>query len=174
MDKLLKAKEVAETLQISKAQAYRLMATELPCIRFGANTVRIKYEDLLQYVEGHRSPGNIGIGKIKIDPILNKQILQDLQAHSINYSRAFQREFPDEIDIAVEQKFRLGFISTYMKDALMQRQSRIYPFDGYSFTFDTFIRSIYDGTLADKISRVGKKTLQDLREVFKEEIAELE
>jgi excisionase family DNA binding protein len=52
-DRLIKAAEVAQILQISKSQAYRLMMTELPCVRFGSGTVRVKSEDLQRYIAAH-------------------------------------------------------------------------------------------------------------------------
>jgi len=51
---LLKAEEVARILGVSKTQAYRLMASELPCIRFGGNTVRVRLSDLEAYLAAHR------------------------------------------------------------------------------------------------------------------------
>ncbi len=52
-NRLLKASEVAVILQISKSQAYRLMMTELPCVRFGSATVRVRAQDLQVYIETH-------------------------------------------------------------------------------------------------------------------------
>jgi excisionase family DNA binding protein len=50
--KLLKANEVAEVLRISKAQAYRLMRTgELKCVRFGPQTVRVRKDDLTEFIK---------------------------------------------------------------------------------------------------------------------------
>ncbi len=52
-DKLLKAAQVAEILMVSKSQAYRLMDTELTCVRFGSATVRVRLGDLQKYIEDH-------------------------------------------------------------------------------------------------------------------------
>ncbi len=51
--KLLKAGQVAEILGVSKTQVYRLLATELPCVRFGQNTLRIRQADLDKYISDH-------------------------------------------------------------------------------------------------------------------------
>jgi excisionase family DNA binding protein len=51
--KLLKPAQVAEILGVSKTQVYRLMATELPCLRFGGATVRVRPADLDKYLEDH-------------------------------------------------------------------------------------------------------------------------
>jgi excisionase family DNA binding protein len=49
--RLLKASEVAERLQISRTQAYRLMKIgEIPAIRVGSS-VRVKRSDLEEYIE---------------------------------------------------------------------------------------------------------------------------
>lgn len=50
-DQLLKAGDVAQVLNISRASAYRLMINELPSIRIGAGTVRVKPADLAAYIE---------------------------------------------------------------------------------------------------------------------------
>lgn len=52
-EKLLKAGEVAEILQVSKTQIYRLLGTELPCVRFGGGTVRVRKDDLDKYIISH-------------------------------------------------------------------------------------------------------------------------
>ncbi len=52
-ERLLKASEVAKVLQVSSTQVYRLLATELPCVRFGGGTVRVRPEDLQQYIADH-------------------------------------------------------------------------------------------------------------------------
>ena len=52
--KLLKAAEVAEILGVSRTQAYRLMQMgEIPSVRFGQRTVRVRPEDLKRYIETH-------------------------------------------------------------------------------------------------------------------------
>ena len=49
--RLLKASEVAEMLQVSRAQAYRLMKIgEIPAVRVGSS-VRVKRSDLEEYIE---------------------------------------------------------------------------------------------------------------------------
>lgn len=53
ISKLLNAHQVAEILGVSRTQAYRLMETELPSVRFGERTVRVRPEDLQQYIESH-------------------------------------------------------------------------------------------------------------------------
>jgi excisionase family DNA binding protein len=50
---LLKAKEVAEILQISRAMAYTLMQRgEIPTVRIG-KARRVKPEDLIKYIESN-------------------------------------------------------------------------------------------------------------------------
>jgi excisionase family DNA binding protein len=59
-NRLLKAHEVAQILQVSRTQAYKLMAIgDLPCVRFGGQTVRVKQGDLDQFISDHssRQPG---------------------------------------------------------------------------------------------------------------------
>lgn len=52
---LLKARDVAEVLNISRALAYQLMRTgELPSVKMG-NSVRVIPEDLQEYIRSHRS-----------------------------------------------------------------------------------------------------------------------
>ena len=53
LERLLKPAEVALILRVSRTQIYRLMRTELPCIRFGGGTVRIRSGDLEQYLMDH-------------------------------------------------------------------------------------------------------------------------
>jgi len=58
---LLKAGEVAEILKISRTQAYRLLASgELPCLRFGGKTVRIRRADLERFITGQPKVQGIG------------------------------------------------------------------------------------------------------------------
>ncbi len=53
--KLLKAEEVAEILNSSKSEAYRLMQTgQLRTVRFG-RTVRVREEDLEEFLQRSRS-----------------------------------------------------------------------------------------------------------------------
>lgn len=54
---LLKAAEVARLLNVSRTQAYRLMTTELPAVRFGGNTVRVRLVDLEKYIIQHAKGG---------------------------------------------------------------------------------------------------------------------
>jgi excisionase family DNA binding protein len=50
---LLKAKEVAEILQISRAMAYTLMQRgEIPTVRIG-RARRVRPEDLIKYIENN-------------------------------------------------------------------------------------------------------------------------
>lgn len=50
---LLKAKDVAEILQISRAMAYTLMQRgEIPTVRIG-KVRRVRPEDLIKYIEGN-------------------------------------------------------------------------------------------------------------------------
>ena len=49
--KLLRGKEVAEILSVSKAYAYRLMSIgEIPIIRMGDRAIRVRPEDLENYI----------------------------------------------------------------------------------------------------------------------------
>jgi predicted DNA-binding transcriptional regulator AlpA len=52
-DHLLKANDVARILGVSRTQAYRLMLTELPSVRFGGATVRVRPVDLEAYINKH-------------------------------------------------------------------------------------------------------------------------
>jgi excisionase family DNA binding protein len=52
-EKLLKAGEIAAILQVSKSQAYRLLESEIPCVRFGSATVRVRLSDFQNYIEAH-------------------------------------------------------------------------------------------------------------------------
>lgn len=56
-DKLLKAEEVAEILNVSRTEAYRLMRGELPAVVFGGRTVRVRASDLAQFIETHVTGG---------------------------------------------------------------------------------------------------------------------
>ena len=50
---LLKAKDVAEILQVSRAMAYNLMQRgEIPTVRIG-KARRVRPEDLIKYIEGN-------------------------------------------------------------------------------------------------------------------------
>jgi excisionase family DNA binding protein len=50
---LLKAKDVAEILQISRAMAYTLMQRgEIPTVRIGKSR-RVRPEDLIKYIESN-------------------------------------------------------------------------------------------------------------------------
>jgi len=50
---LLKPARVAEILGVSKTQVYRLMQGELPAVRFGGATVRVRQADLERYIDQH-------------------------------------------------------------------------------------------------------------------------
>lgn len=52
-ERLLKAGEIAAILQVSKSQAYRLLESEIPCVRFGSATVRVRFSDFQKYIEAH-------------------------------------------------------------------------------------------------------------------------
>lgn len=58
IEPLLRADEVARLLNVSKTQAYRLMLSELPAVRFGGNTVRVRLSDLENYIAGHLQGGD--------------------------------------------------------------------------------------------------------------------
>lgn len=53
IEPLLKASDVARILNISRTQAYRLMHGELPVIRCGPGTLRVRLCDLDNYVNSH-------------------------------------------------------------------------------------------------------------------------
>lgn len=55
---LLKAAEVAAVLGISKTACYRLMGRELPAVRFGGNTVRVRQEDLDKFIRDRVEGGH--------------------------------------------------------------------------------------------------------------------
>lgn len=53
--RLLRAREVAKILNVSQALAYRLMQMgEIPCVRIGT-AVRVRPEDLDDYIEANLS-----------------------------------------------------------------------------------------------------------------------
>lgn len=53
-EKLLKAKQVAELLQVSRSLAYRLMQDgTIPTVRFGGS-VRVWQQDLMVFIQDHR------------------------------------------------------------------------------------------------------------------------
>jgi excisionase family DNA binding protein len=55
-DVFLTANEVASLLTVSRALAYRLLASgEIPSIRFN-RTVRVKQSDLLEFIKEHSAP----------------------------------------------------------------------------------------------------------------------
>lgn len=58
IEPLLRADEVARLLNVSKTQAYRLMMSELPAVRFGGNTVRVRLSDLEAYIDEHLGVGD--------------------------------------------------------------------------------------------------------------------
>lgn len=51
IEPLLKAADVARVLQVSKTEAYRLMHSEIPTVRFGKQTVRVRLSDLQRFIE---------------------------------------------------------------------------------------------------------------------------
>jgi len=54
MEKLLKAKDIAEQLSISRSRAYGLMRSgQIPTIKFG-KSIRVRFEDLQQFIFIHR------------------------------------------------------------------------------------------------------------------------
>lgn len=55
--KLLKAEDIARILNISRTAAYRLMRGELPAVKFGGATVRVRPADLEAYITAHTSGG---------------------------------------------------------------------------------------------------------------------
>lgn len=57
VEKLLRADDVADRLNISRVQAYRLMKSDLPCVRFGGATVRVRPADLEAYIQNHLTGG---------------------------------------------------------------------------------------------------------------------
>ncbi|HLB31199.1 MAG TPA: helix-turn-helix domain-containing protein [Gammaproteobacteria bacterium] len=53
--RLLKMSEVASILRISRTSAYRLAASgELPSVRFGGGTVRVRAHDLARFIDDSR------------------------------------------------------------------------------------------------------------------------
>ncbi|MDR3577227.1 MAG: helix-turn-helix domain-containing protein [Anaerolineaceae bacterium] len=64
VEKLLKPLEVASILRVSRTQAYRLMKSgELPAIRFGSATVRVRQSDLSKFINEHSSSSQSTGGK---------------------------------------------------------------------------------------------------------------
>lgn len=54
MEKLLKGKEVAESLSISRSQAYLLMRNnQIPTIKIG-KSIRVRADDLEKFINTHR------------------------------------------------------------------------------------------------------------------------
>ncbi len=51
IEPLLKAADIARVLQVSRTEAYRLMNSEIPTVRFGKQTVRVKLSDLQGFIE---------------------------------------------------------------------------------------------------------------------------
>ena len=57
-EKLLNGREVAEYLNISKGKAYRLMSTgQIPCLRYD-RTVRVRKQDLENFINNHIVPSS--------------------------------------------------------------------------------------------------------------------
>jgi excisionase family DNA binding protein len=58
INSLLKAREVAEILKVSRAMAYNLMLRgEIPTVRIG-KCRRVRPEDLIKYIESNTYPFN--------------------------------------------------------------------------------------------------------------------
>ena len=53
IDLFMKAAQIAAARNVSKTQAYRLMETELPSVKFSQATIRVRFGDLLRYIENH-------------------------------------------------------------------------------------------------------------------------
>lgn len=61
-ERLLKAAEVQRILNLSRANVYRLMKTEvLPTVRI-RGAIRVPYRDLLKWIESHTRPGENSTG----------------------------------------------------------------------------------------------------------------
>ena len=61
-ERLLKAAEVQRILNLSRANVYRLMKSEvLPTVRI-RGAVRVPYRDLLKWIESHTRPGENSTG----------------------------------------------------------------------------------------------------------------
>ena len=61
-ERLLKATEVQQILNLSRANVYRLMKSEvLPTVRI-RGAVRVPYRDLLRWIESHTTPGESSPG----------------------------------------------------------------------------------------------------------------
>jgi len=56
-NQLLRADDVSAILNVSRTQAYRLMRDEIPVVRFGGGTVRVRATDLEEYISGHVQRG---------------------------------------------------------------------------------------------------------------------
>ena len=57
VEPLLKAQDVARYLSVSRTEAYRLMKKDIPVIRFGSATVRVRLADLEQFINKNRTEG---------------------------------------------------------------------------------------------------------------------
>ena len=53
IDLFMKAAQIAAARNVSKIQAYRLMETELPSVKISPATIRVRFGDLLKYIENH-------------------------------------------------------------------------------------------------------------------------
>jgi excisionase family DNA binding protein len=53
IEPLLKAADVARYLNVSRTQAYRLMQEDIPVVRFGISTVRVRLSDLENFIEAN-------------------------------------------------------------------------------------------------------------------------
>jgi excisionase family DNA binding protein len=61
-ERLLKAAEVQRILNLSRANVYRLMKSEvLPTVRI-RGAIRVPYRDLLKWIESHTRPGENSTG----------------------------------------------------------------------------------------------------------------
>ena len=57
IQRLLKGEDIAQILNVSRTQAYRLMREEIPVVRFGGS-VRVRVSDLENYVTTHIQGGD--------------------------------------------------------------------------------------------------------------------
>ena len=55
-----RVRDVASILGISERSAWRLISSrELPCVRFGVQSVRILADDLESFIQRHRETGKV-------------------------------------------------------------------------------------------------------------------
>lgn len=58
IEPLLEAPDVAKLFSVSRTEAYRLMSSNIPVVRFGATTVRGRIVDLEEYINLHIRGGH--------------------------------------------------------------------------------------------------------------------